>query len=106
MAEENTRIVKATQIDDTIAHLTASEGSEERILARFAESYALLGHDVDRVKSLVSTVKGHFLNRLYADGRKVISAAKIASRAQREYESRVPTFRDLRMSILPSQLGA
>ena len=53
--------------------------------------YQNLGFQPDIVKTLMATIKGHFLNRLYSGDFEVLAANKIFGKAVREWERSMST---------------
>jgi hypothetical protein len=100
------RVSKVSLIDDILIRLDKFKGDVEKASAEIARYAAMLGYKAELVKTLMSTVKGHFLNRVYHNGQEVITACKIFAKADREYERMYTTVWDRVDSIMGSFLGA
>lgn len=71
---------------DALADLAADRVS--RFLELMVEHYASLGLEIDRVKTIMSTVKMTFLNRVFSCGAEVLTPAKVAAKVDREITRR------------------
>lgn len=103
---KNVKMSKATLIDDIIMSFSGILKTEGEVVRKLKRLYAQLGFDADIVKTLASRHKAVFLNRVYTHGREELTYAKIAARADREWERRWVTFHDEIDSIFGSMSGA
>jgi hypothetical protein len=100
------KIKKMSLIDDILMRLEKFGGDSEKACMELIHWCSKLGYQAEFVKTLISKVKGHFLNRLYCNSQEVITAGKIFSRASREYERQYTTIWDRVDSVFGSFLGA
>jgi hypothetical protein len=95
LVAKESKIEKITLIDDILAALTASGTDISATVESIAKFYRKLGLEPDVVKTLAGMTKGHFLNRLYTALKtkrvKVITAAKIFAKADREHDRKLVT---------------
>jgi len=99
-------MAKATLIDDILMALSNTGPDPWGALMAICEEYRSLGFEPDVVKTLVSKVKGHFLNRLYCDGKEVLTPSKIFSKADRDHERKLSTIHDRVGAVFGSMWGA
>lgn len=100
------RIRKVTLIDDVLALLSQFGMPAFDAMRRMIVHMAELGYKAEVLKTLLSHVKGHFLNRLYSERQEVITSAKIFAKANREYERQFTTVWERVDSVFGSFLGA
>lgn len=100
------RMEKVTLIDDIAMAIDDVLCTEGELVAALKALYKSLGFDADVVKTLASSTKATFLNRIYVAGRESVTYAKIAAKADREWERRWVSFHDEIDSIFGSMSGA
>jgi hypothetical protein len=93
-------------IDDMIARVEGIQATPSEVAEIISSRYSQLGYTVDMVKSLASETKGVFLNRLYSNGREVITASKIFCKIDREWNRRLIDCWSIADSILGSAASA
>jgi len=103
---EGAKIKKIALIDDVLIRLNNFGSDMKATCEQLIDIIATLGYRAEYTKTLISSSKGHFLNRLYSNSQEVITASKIFARADREYERRFTTIWDRIDSVFGSFLGA
>lgn len=76
------------------------------MMEHMVEVYGSLGFVIDPVKTIVSTVKCTYLNRLYACGTEVLTPMKVFGKVNRELSKRFSSTNAQMQSILTSMSGA
>jgi len=102
----NSTCAKAAMIDDIIIALARSGVSLRAVLEAMSAQYIRLGYTPDLVKTLISNIKGHFLNRLYYGASEVITACKIFARADVQTERSMSSIWSDVDSVMGGFLGA
>jgi hypothetical protein len=103
---KNAVIAKATLIDNIFMAINCIGTTPVEGIKSISDSYLRLGFVTNLVKTLMSTRKGHFLNRLYCNSHEVLTSAKIFSRSNRDHERKITTIHDRIGVVFCSMWGA
>jgi hypothetical protein len=103
---KNSTMAKATLIDDIIMAISHIGGDPRSVLMSICDEYKSLLFDPDIVKTLMSKIKGHFLNRLYCKGFEVLTPSKIFAKCDRDHERKLSTIHDRVGAVFGSMWGA
>ena len=106
LVSKKSKVQKITLIDDIIMAISEAPRNRQRILDFINEVYQNLGFQPDIVKTLMTTIKGHFLNRLYSGHFEVLAANKIFGKADREWERSMSTAWDRINIVMGAFRGA
>lgn len=104
--EKDARMKKCVLIDDILCCLDSVKVSPSDAVSYFTSQYKRLGFSVDVVKTLAAANIGTFLNRIYHPRGEYLTYAKIASRADREWDRPVIGIGDEVDSVFAGYAGA
>lgn len=102
----SSRIKSQAMIDDIITRVQNPIGSNKEILDTIVKNYRALGYKPDLIKTIISERKGSFLNRVYLDGREIITASKTFAKVDRPWQKGLLSIWNLIDGIMGSASGA
>ncbi|APG78081.1 RNA-dependent RNA polymerase [Xinzhou nematode virus 3] len=99
-----------TMIDDAVISMRLKRDGHETKIQSFmsflCSIYDSLGFEIDQVKTIVSSTKFVFLNRVFAQGSEALCPMKIFMKCNRELNLQLSNIYDQSISIMNSMYGA